>query len=97
MIRSTRRRRLGFPGCKSVILSNHTNKRGKRERGTLESWTTVTYDSSSPDFIPYDELTQDDVLNWVWTQVDKNQVEARLAQDIYDQEHPQTASGLPWV
>ena len=56
-----------------------------------------TYDPSSPDFIPYDQLTQDDVLGWVWTQVDKDATEAILAQNIYNQEHPTTASGLPWA
>lgn len=56
-----------------------------------------TYDPSSPDFIPYDELTQDEVLGWVWTQVDKDATEAALAQNIYNQEHPTTASGLPWA
>jgi len=57
---------------------------------------SFTYDPSSPDFIPYDQLTQDEVLGWVWTQVDKDAIEAALAQNIYNQEHPTTASGLPW-
>jgi len=55
-----------------------------------------TYDASSPDFVPYDQLTEADVLEWVWESVDKDATEAALAQKIEDQKHPTTAAGVPW-
>ena len=56
-----------------------------------------TYDASSPDFTPYDQLTQDQVLGWCWANgVDKDAIEASLAANINDQKNPTTADGVPW-
>ena len=56
-----------------------------------------TYDASSPDFTPYDQLTQNQVLGWCWTNgIDKDATEASLAANINDQKNPTTADGVPW-
>lgn len=46
--------------------------------------------------IPYDDLTQDTVLSWVWESVDKEATEAAVAAQIESQKHPTTATGVPW-
>lgn len=66
---------------------------------TASAYSTASFtpDPSSPNFVPYDELTQDEVLGWVWASgVDKFTTEASLADQIYLQQNPVTASGLPW-
>ena len=55
-----------------------------------------TPDPSSPDFVPYDSLTEDFVLHWVWGSIDKDETEARLADDIAGQKAPATEAGVPW-
>ena len=45
---------------------------------------------------PYDQLTQETVLGWVWESVDKTATEAALAAQIEAQKNPVTASGTPW-
>ena len=55
-----------------------------------------TPDASAPDFKPYDQLTQADVLVWVWGSVDKAEVEASLAAQIEAKKNPVTLNGLPW-
>jgi hypothetical protein len=55
-----------------------------------------TPDASAPDFKPYDQLTQADVLEWVWGSVDKAETEASLAQQIEAKKNPVTLNGLPW-
>jgi len=56
-----------------------------------------TYDPSSPDFTPYDDLTEEQVLGWCWADgVDKDATEASLAANINDQKNPTTADGVPW-
>jgi len=47
-------------------------------------------------FIPYEDLTEAQVLEWVWASVDKDATEAALAQKIEDQKNPTTAAGTPW-
>jgi len=56
-----------------------------------------TPDPTAADFVPYADLTEADVLAWVWGSVDKDEMEANLAQQIADQKAPKTESGLPWA
>ena len=46
--------------------------------------------------IPYASLTKDTVLAWVWEYVDKDAVEASLADQIAEQKAPKIERGLPW-
>lgn len=56
-----------------------------------------TPDASAPDFVPYANLTEAEVLAWVWASgVDKDAAEASLAQQIAAQKNPATLNGLPW-
>ena len=57
----------------------------------------VTLSPESP-FIPYSELTQDQVLQWVWDGgIDKDATEAALQAQINDQINPKVVTKpLPW-
>tara|TARA_S200002703_G_scaffold149680_1_gene147460 strand:- start:804 stop:1103 length:300 start_codon:yes stop_codon:yes gene_type:complete len=55
-----------------------------------------TYDAESEDFVAYDDLTEADVLAWVWESVDKDATEAALAQKIDAEKNPTTTAGVPW-
>ena len=55
-----------------------------------------TPDASAPDFVPYDQLTEADVLAWVWSSMDKDATEAALQAKIEEQKAPATVSGMPW-
>ena len=49
------------------------------------------------DLTPYSDITEQDVLGWVWANgVDKDATEAALAKTIDAQKTPQTATGMPW-
>ena len=48
-------------------------------------------------FVNYDTLTEETVLGWLWTKVDKEAVEASLEAQIEAQKAPVSANGLPWV
>jgi hypothetical protein len=56
-----------------------------------------TPDATSPDFKPYDEVTEAEVLGWVWGSVDKDETEANLAAQIDAQKNPTSEAGLPWA
>jgi hypothetical protein len=56
-----------------------------------------TYDASSPDFTPYADLTESQVLGWCWADgVDQSAIEAALTANINDQKNPTTGDGVPW-
>ena len=55
-----------------------------------------TPDPSADGFVPYDNLTEADVLAWVYESVDKDAIEAGLTAQIEDQKAPKTVAGVPW-
>lgn len=55
-----------------------------------------TPDPTDPAYIPFESLTEADVLSWVYAAVDKDAVEAGLTAQIEDQKAPKTEAGLPW-
>ena len=68
---------------------------------TASSYGTAGFmaDPSDPGYIPYADLTEADVLGWVWGQSEnwKADMEASFAAQIEDQKAPATESGLPWA
>jgi hypothetical protein len=65
---------------------------------SASSYGTVgfTPDATDPAYIPFESLTESDVLEWVYAAVDKDAVEAGLIAQIEDQKAPKTEVGLPW-
>jgi hypothetical protein len=61
--------------------------------------TTYTNDPAEPGFIPYDQLTQEIVLGWVYTGLgdQKAEIEATLTAKVEKQLNPTTANGVPWA
>ena len=61
---------------------------------------TTTYENnpSEPGFIPYDQLTQQIVLGWVFDGLgpQKAVIEATLTAKVEAQLNPVTANGVPW-
>lgn len=69
---------------------------GKSFYATAYGTVGVTLNAEDP-FIPYADLTKEQVLEWVWSTVDKEAAEASLAQQIEEQKHPKVVSKpLPW-
>lgn len=65
---------------------------------TASSYGTCgfTPDASAPDFKPYADVTEAEVLEWVHASVDKDATEAALVAKIEADKNPVSASGTPW-
>jgi len=58
-----------------------------------------TYDASAPDFVPYDDLAETEVIQWVKDAMGAEEVasiDTKLAEDIANQKAPTEESGVPW-
>jgi len=66
--------------------------------GTVYSTCGVTYVAGTP-YTPYADLTQDQVLGWIWANgVDKDSAEAAVQTQINNQINPPVVSPqLPWI
>jgi hypothetical protein len=62
---------------------------------SASAYATVSWTEGTPT-IPYANLTEATVLNWVWESVDKEATEASLAAQIALLKNPVKATGTPW-
>ena len=78
---------------------------GWRCNGTQDSYSASVYSTCSlppadpANFTPYVDLTQDQVLGWIWANgVDKDATEAAVQQQIDNQINPPVIQPpLPWA
>ena len=77
--------------CESQLSGSSTRKIGN---------LTVVGSAGDADFIPYEDLTQDDVLGWVDSNVDKTVFEtensASIASSIVARAAITESNGTPW-
>ena len=62
---------------------------------TASIYSTASWADGTP-VIPYENLTPETVLGWVWETVSKQATEDALAANIALQKNPTQASGTPW-
>jgi hypothetical protein len=60
------------------------------------AYSTCRWEGDTP-AIPYESLTEETVLNWVWASgVDKEAIERSLIAQIEAQKNPVISTGIPW-
>jgi len=62
---------------------------------SASAYATVSWPQGTP-AVPYANLTEATVLEWVWNAVDKSATEASLAAQIELLKNPVKATGTPW-
>lgn len=62
---------------------------------SASAYATVSWAEGTP-AIPYANLTEAEVLSWVWESVDKAATEASLAAQIELLKNPVKSTGVPW-
>lgn len=82
------------------VITAHWRVSAEDEGFTAGSYGSAgfTPDPEDENFIPFKDLTEEVVLNWLWIQedFDKEAIEEGLTRQIQEQKEPQTVSGLPW-
>jgi len=92
-----------IPTCEHDIATGGINVvhwRCTAEDGdyTASSYGTVglTPNPSSPDFVPYADVTEAQAQGWVWDSVSQADTEAAIATKIDAIANPTTEAGVPW-
>lgn len=82
-----------------VVFSVHWECTGTENNYFNRIYNTCKLPESEGTFIPYENLTQEQVLGWCWSNgVDKNSAEAAVAQQIENQKNPPVIQPtLPWL
>jgi len=89
-----------FDGETDVVTRVRYNYNGVNEGGISGSFagaTPVPAPASGSTFIPFDELTQDEVIDWLEIYADKPHMQVQIAKQIENQIHPHyVPAPLPW-
>ena len=89
-----------LPECCVTTVHWRVAKIDGNHYGTIYGTITLPHkDHTAPDFIPYQDLTEAQVAQWVKEEMGANQVsayEAAVQAQIDRQINPSTASGVPW-
>lgn len=87
-------------GETDVVFTVHWNCLGTdgEYSGYVYGTQAVTYTAGAP-YTPYADLTQDQVLGWIWSSgVDEDATEAAVQQQIDNQINPPVVTPpLPWA
>jgi hypothetical protein len=79
------------------VVTVHYNVSATDGTYNASTYGTVGYtEQPGETYVPYSELTQDQVVGWVQTSLGKDTVEASLQSQIDAQKNPVQASGTPW-
>ena len=64
---------------------------------TASTYGTVGFTKEDMDYVPFEQLTPEQVIGWVQDSLGKDTVEEALATQIEAQKNPVSESGLPWA
>jgi hypothetical protein len=64
---------------------------------TASTYGTVGYTQGEGSYVPYADLTKEEVIGWVQDSLGKDTVEEFLTAQIEAQKNPVQETGLPWV
>jgi len=80
----------------SFIIESHHEEIGERYNGEIE----ITGSIDAPDFIEFENVTKENVLNWITSRVDTTIIETENSASIANLTNllsvPTTQTGLPW-
>ena len=85
-----------------VVLTAHWRVSKLQDGHTGSVYGTISFpakDPADPDFIPYDKLTEAQVVEWVKDAMGETQVaahEAAVQAQINAKLNPTSAAGVPW-
>jgi len=76
----------------------HWTLTAQKEELAASVYGTVSFtpDPEDESFVPFDELTKEQVIDWVKSQLDTEALEAGLASQIELLENPPVLTGTPW-
>jgi len=82
-----------------VVITADWRCNGSQDQYNGTCYGSCSFAPPSGEFTPYDQLTEQQVLNWCYANgVDKTAIEANVTQQINDQINPPVVTlPLPWV
>ena len=78
------------------VTTVHYNVSAVDGEFTSSTYGTVGFTQEEMEYVPFEQLTQEQVIGWVQDSLGQATVEEALATQIEAQKNPVQESGLPW-
>ena len=78
------------------VTTVHYNVSAVDGEFTASTYGTVGFTKEEMDYVPFEQLTPEQVIGWVQDSLGQDTVETALAAQIEAQKNPVSESGLPW-
>jgi hypothetical protein len=78
------------------VTTVHYNVSAEDGEFTASTYGTVGFTQEEMNYVPFEQLTQEQVIGWVKDSLGQATVEEALAAQINAQKNPVQQSGLPW-
>lgn len=82
-----------------VVITAHWRCNGEQDGQATSVYSTCSFSQPGDPFVPYDQLTEQQVLGWCWTSgVDKDATEAAVQTQLDNLINPPVITPeLPWA
>lgn len=78
------------------VTTVHYNVSAVDEEFTSSTYGTVGFTKEEMQYVPFEQLTKEQVIGWVQDSLGQDTVEESLAAQIETQKNPVSESGVPW-
>jgi hypothetical protein len=79
-----------------IVTTVHYGFTVKSNKNSIYISNSLILTEPEDDYIPFDELTQEDVIGWLADNLDLDEIEANLNARLHELDNPTTAVGIPW-
>lgn len=78
-----------------LVFTSHWRVVAEEDGYTAETYGSMGHERAD-EFIPYEDLTEQEVIGWVKAKLDVASIESSLQDQINAKKAPATLSGVPW-
>lgn len=63
---------------------------------TVETYSVQSYSDEPEDFVPFEKITEEQVIKWLETSLDMEELNASLIDQLEEKKKPSILCGMPW-
>lgn len=78
------------------VMNIHWRYSLTEDQHTAETYSVQSFTQESEDFIPFEDITEADVIGWLESSLDIEQLQESLRSQIEILKNPPIIYGLPW-
>lgn len=79
------------------VMNIHWRYSLREDNQTAEIYSVQSFTQESEDFIPFEDITETDVIGWLESSLNVEQLQESLRSQIKTLKNPPIIYGLPWL